>query len=142
MFIKTLPVIVFITSFVLTASTARAGDLNIEVSVLGDRPGNVMAALFDKAEGFPRGTPLRTAMVKSVQGKANLQFAGLPKGDYAISAFLEENSNNKLDTNLFGIPTELYGFSRNARRRSGPPPFVEAAFRVEGSTVLMAFELK
>ena len=69
-------------------------------------------------------------------------FADLPKGDYAVTAFLDENSNNKLDSNLFGIPTELYGFSRNARGLAGPPSFADAAFRVEGSAQLQAFELK
>ena len=126
----------------LFTGAVSAGDLKIEVSVPADRQGAVLAAVFDKADGFPRGTPLRTATAQVVQGKAMLQFTGLPPGDYAVTAFLDENGNTKLDTNLFGLPTELYGFSRNARKPAGPPPFADAAFPVEGSAQQHSFELK
>lgn len=134
--------LVSILCAVLTATAAHAGDLTIEVNLPSDRQGAVMAAVFDKVEGFPRGTALRTAIAQSVKGKATFQFADLPKGDYAVTAFLDENSNTKLDTNLFGIPTELYGFSRNARGLAGPPAFAEAAFRVEDSAQQQVFDLK
>ena len=67
---------------------------------------------------------------------------GLPAGDYAVSAFLDENNNMKLDSNLFGLPTELYGFSRNARNPVGPPPFEAAAFRLGDDTPPQTMELK
>ena len=140
--IRTLATTALMTSCVLTANAALAGDLTIEVSVPSDRQGTVMAAIFDKADGFPRGTAWRTAKAQSINGKTTLLFADLPEGDYAVTAFLDENSNNKLDSNLFGIPTELYGFSRNARGLAGPPSFADAAFRVKGSAQLQAFELK
>jgi uncharacterized protein (DUF2141 family) len=127
---------------ILSVGAAQAGDLKIEVNVPTGRQGAVLAAVFDKAEGFPRGTPMRTATAQPVQGKATLQFTDLPKGDYAITAYLDENNNTKLDTNLFGLPTELYGFSRNARNLAGPPSFADAAFRMEDSAQQQAFELK
>lgn len=126
----------------LAAAAVHAGDLTVEVKLPDQRQGAVRAALFDKAEGFPRGTPLRTATALSVQGKATLQFADLPPGEYAITAFLDENSNSKLDSNLFGLPTEPYGFSRNARGMAGPPPFADATFRVEDGTQQQTFDLK
>ena len=127
---------------ILCADAVSAGDLKIEVSMPAERHGVVLAAVFDKANGFPRGTPLRTATAQPVQGKAMLQFTDLPPGDYAVTAFLDENSNTKLDTNLFGLPIELYGFSRNARNLAGPPPFADAAFRVEDNAQKQSFELK
>ncbi len=48
-----------------------------------------------------------------------------------MSVFLDENANMKLDANVFGVPTELFGFSRDARNPMGPPPFADAAFRLE-----------
>ncbi len=126
----------------LAAAAVHAGDLTVEVKLPDQRQGAVRAALFDKAEGFPRGTPLRTATALSVQGKATLQFADLPPGEYALTAFLDDNSNSKLDSNLFGLPTEPYGFSRNARAMAGPPPFADATFRVEDGAQQQSFELK
>jgi len=129
-------------SILLAAAAVHAGDLTVDVKVPDQRQGAVRAALFDKADGFPRGTPLRTAMASTVQGKATLQFAGLPAGDYALTAYLDENSNSKLDANLFGLPTEPYGFSRNARGMAGPPPFADAAFRVEDGALQQTLDLK
>ncbi len=126
----------------LAACAVHAGDLKVEISLPTARQGAVMVAVFDKADSFPRGTPLRTAMVDPITGKATLQFTDLPKGEYAVTAYLDENSNAKLDTNLFGIPAELYGFSRNARGLAGPPPFAQAAFSVEDGAQQQAFDLK
>lgn len=52
----------------------------------------------------------------------------LPKGRYAISAFHDLNSNNKLDKNMVGLPTEKYGFSNNARGTFGPPSLNDQLF--------------
>ena len=131
-----------ILAALFAAGAAHAGDLNVSVILPGERQGAVLAAVFDKADGFPHGTPLRTGMAQPVQGKATLVFADLPTGDYAITAFLDENSNTKLDANVFGVPTELYGFSRNARNLVGPPTFADAAFRMEDGAQQQAFELK
>ncbi len=129
-------------SALLAAAAVHAGDLTVEVKLPDQRQGAVRAALFDKAEGFPRGIPLRTATAEPVQGKATLQFADLPTGDYALTAYLDENGNDKLDSNLFGLPTEPYGFSRNARGMAGPPPFTAAAFRVDDGAQQHSFDLK
>ena len=125
----------------LTAA-AHAGDLTLEVSASIERQGVVLAAVFNSAEGFPRGKPMYTATAQLAQGKAILLFANLPKGDYAATAFLDENSNTFLDSNFFGIPTEPYGFSRNARGLAGPPPFANAVFRVEDGAQKQTFDLK
>lgn len=126
----------------LSAMAAHAADLSIEVSLPANKQGTVMAALFDKPDGFPRGKPLQVAVAQAVNGKAVVQFVGLPEGDYAATAYLDENSNQKLDSNLFGLPTELYGFSRNARGTMGPPSFADAAFRVSAQAMQHTFELK
>lgn len=128
--------------YLMFAGAAQAGDLQVEVSVPAGRSGVVMAAVFDQAQGFPRGTALRTGVAQPIQGNAVLQFPDLPTGDYAVTAFLDENGNSKLDANIFNVPTELYGFSRNARGFAGPPEFAEAAFRLEEGSQQQTFELK
>ena len=140
--IRHLPIFAASLAVIFAAGAACAADLHVEVNFPADRQGPVLIAVFDKAEGFPRGTALRTGIAQPGQGKATLVFADLPKGDYAVTAFLDENSNNKLDSNLFGLPTELYGFSRNARNLAGPPAFAEAAFRLEDGVQKQIFDLK
>lgn len=128
MHIRSIPLL---AALLAAAASAQAADLRVEITVPPERQGTVLAALFDQADGFPRGKPLRTATAQPAQGKALLEFAELPPGDYAVSVFLDENANFKLDANLFGMPTELYGFSRNARNLAGPPAFADAALRLE-----------
>ncbi|MGI9474961.1 MAG: DUF2141 domain-containing protein [Rubripirellula sp.] len=41
----------------------------------------------------------------------------------AVAAFHDENGDEALNRNRFGIPAERYGFSRNARGLTGPPSF-------------------
>lgn len=52
----------------------------------------------------------------------------IPHGEYAIKIFHDENGNDELDTRMFGIPKERYGFSNDARGSFGPPEYAAAAF--------------
>ena len=53
-------------------------------------------------------------------------FEGIPRGTYAVSVLHDENGNGRLDSNVFRIPTEGYGASRDARGTLGPPSFDDA----------------
>jgi uncharacterized protein (DUF2141 family) len=57
----------------------------------------------------------------------------LPPGRYAVSVYLDENGNRKLDTNWLGMPKEAVGVSNNPRGRMGPPRFEDSVF-VHGSS--------
>ena len=47
--------------------------------------------------------------------QAYCEFSGIAPGTYAASAFHDENSNGKLDTNFMGIPREGVAASNDAR---------------------------
>ena len=57
-----------------------------------------------------------------------LKIDSLQHGNYAIKVFHDENSNQELDTNFIGIPTEEYGFSNNVSAWFGPPSWKRAKF--------------
>jgi uncharacterized protein (DUF2141 family) len=61
-----------------------------------------------------------------------IQIDSLSSGKYMISYFHDENSNDKLDTNWMGIPTEGFGFSNNARSNFGSPSIEERKFEIKG----------
>jgi uncharacterized protein (DUF2141 family) len=56
----------------------------------------------------------------------------LPPGRYALAVFHDVNDNGKLDTNLLSMPTEPWGFSRDAVGNFGPPSFDQAAVELAG----------
>lgn len=66
----------------------------------------------------------------------------LPAGRYAVQAFLDENSNGKVDRALLGIPTEGVGFSNDARIHLGPPKWADAVFDFDGTAQEIHFDLR
>ncbi len=59
---------------------------------------------------------------------AQVVFARLPQGVYAVSLFHDENLNGKLDSGFMRIPKEGYGFSNNPSKRFGLPKYEETTF--------------
>ncbi|TXD84877.1 DUF2141 domain-containing protein [Subsaximicrobium wynnwilliamsii] len=52
----------------------------------------------------------------------------LPKGEYAISMYHDENSDGVLNRNFFGIPKEPYGFSNNVKPKLSAPDYKDCKF--------------
>jgi uncharacterized protein (DUF2141 family) len=60
-------------------------------------------------------------------------FEPIPAGTYAVACFHDENKNGRLDTGLFGIPTEGTVVSNHAKGFMGPPSFGNARFWFSGT---------
>lgn len=115
----------------LAVGTAQAADLELTVAEARSPDGRVMVAVFDDAEGFGKMLEARrvAAAILPIEGSiARVTIGGLAPGRYAVSVIHDQNGNGKLDSNLLGLPTEGYGFSRDARGAMGPPHFEAAAF--------------
>lgn len=52
----------------------------------------------------------------------------LPQGKYAIAVFHDVNDNGDIDLNWLGAPTEIYGFSNNARGVFSEPELADQLF--------------
>jgi uncharacterized protein (DUF2141 family) len=57
-------------------------------------------------------------------------------------AYHDMNSNNRMDTGLFGIPSEGWGVSNNARGRFGAPSFQDAAFTMALDDIELSIHLR
>jgi uncharacterized protein (DUF2141 family) len=104
--------------------------------------GVVRVALFTEANEFPSTEPQFAGEALVQQGRAIVEFAAIPFGTYAAAAFHDEQSLGALERNFFGIPTNPYGFSNNARQLFGPPSFDEAAFPVNEALCVQLIHLK
>lgn len=115
------------------AATSHAADLTVEVSGAKSTQGTVSAALYASADTWLKEPQkLQGARAPAAQPVTVLVFRNIPPGRYALSAFHDENGNEKVDTNVVGVPTERTGFSRDARGRMGPAAFDDAAIDVQG----------
>jgi uncharacterized protein (DUF2141 family) len=117
-----------IVSSLFCSVAACAGDLKVTISGLSSSEGKLMVAVFNVAANFPQGKPLQGQMVAATKGDMSVVFKDLAPGRYAVSAFHDVNGNGRLDANMMGMPTEPYGFSRDAKGSFGPPKFDDAAF--------------
>lgn len=119
--------------FALLAGASQAADLTVEVSGARSTQGTVSAALYGSADSWLKEPQkLQGARAPAAQPVTVLVFKDVPPGRYALSAFHDENGNEKVDTNVVGVPTERTGFSRDARGRMGPAAFDDAAIDVQG----------
>jgi len=136
---KNLLIITFICFGILTtkAQEEETFDLTVEITGITTDAGKVFIAVYDKQENFLKDTEksLKTNVVVENK-KAIAKFKELKKGEYAISIFHDENDNNKMDTKIFGIPKEPYGFSNNATGFMGPPKFEDAKFLIDSNKTI------
>lgn len=110
---------------------AKAHTLTIELDEFEVQQGTVMLALFKGEQSYDQGSaPYAQAKKKVSAARHTLAFSDLTDGEYAVKVMHDENDNGSLDTNLFGVPTEGYGFSNNGGS-FGPASFEEAKVIVQ-----------
>jgi uncharacterized protein (DUF2141 family) len=114
-----------------TLNAAGAADITVTLNGVKDGGGYVIATIFDSERSFlKRPEALATFRIKASQPGVGFALKNLPPGKYAVGAFHDKNDNGKLDADPSGSPTEVYGFSNDARGAGGPPAFADAAFDV------------
>ena len=122
--------LLFLT-FILLFSGVKTHKLSIHISGISKIKGSLFIAIFRPTDDFPVFGKQFKGIVKEVEGKSqNYNFDDLPEGEYAVAIYQDANRNKILDKNLLGIPTEIYGFSNNARRNFSAPSFQEAKFKL------------
>lgn len=134
---------------IAAATIAAAAVLGLTTPALAEQPasasvrfdfetgaatGKIMVALYDTAEAYDGGAPVRAAQVDVAAGARDAVFADLPAGDYAMEAFHDVNGDGRMNTNPFGMPTEPFAFSNNARGNMGPASWDRARFSVSGES--------
>ena len=127
----------------LAPAAYASGVLIVEFIGLESDEGRIATRLVDSPEQFlsREYKPRRSTLVYISDGKATWTIDSLEFGNYVVSAFHDVNTNGDIDTGLFGIPTEDYGFSNNARGTFGPPDFEDALFEFSRSGQKLTIEI-
>ena len=107
----------------------EAPTMQVEIAGVKNAKGHVLIAVYRAGDRFSEGgqTAFRKERVVASAGTLMVEVKDLPVGTYALALVHDENDNLKIDTGLFGIPTEGFCFSKNAMGMFGPPTFKEAA---------------
>ncbi len=107
------------------AQTAKTGKLIVKIAGIHSADGNIRVAVRTD-ENTIAAAQIATIDPNTLTAEA--VFENLPEGDYGIAVIHDENKNEKLDFNEFGMPLEGYGHSNNPAKRQGPPDFNETKF--------------
>ena len=133
---KTITTILIAMGLVLGMVPAKKEEVTITVTIDGFRneKGYVMVALHNGETEFPGEDAFKTQSVEVEEGAIEVVFEKVPAGEYAIAVMHDENGNEELDFNSYGMPLEGYGFSNEAKGEMGPPDFDDAAFDASEDT--------
>jgi uncharacterized protein (DUF2141 family) len=121
----------------LEAQTTGTANLTVRVTGARNAKGKIRVALFRDGKGFPndasQAVHTQAADIDPQTLSAQVVFADVRAGVYAVSVFHDENMNERLDKNFMGVPKEGYGASNNPKKKMGPPSFDETKFQLGGT---------
>ena len=117
---------------IISIALAQGGTIHVRVSGIQPPKGEIMIGLFRSQNGFPNIAKRFKGVHLGIHGKSiSYVFRHIPKGTYAVAVVHDQNRNGKLDSNLFGIPKEGYGFSNNVHHALRAATFKEAHFTLQ-----------
>ena len=95
-----------------------SGALQIEFSDVRTCDGSLYLFVYNYENQYPDNPYRHYRFDKATitDGKGRFEIEDLDYGHYAIAVFDDENDNQDMDK-FIGLPTEGYGFSRNAKPR-------------------------
>jgi len=128
-----------ITALLLLASPAIADEttqLTVTIDGIKDVQGTINLGVFDQSGYDGESGAVNGARITVDADTVTATIEGLAPGTYGIKLYQDVNDNGAMDTNPFGMPTEPYAFSNNAKGRFGPAKWDQAAFEVtaDGTT--------
>lgn len=128
-------------SLISAAPRADRGTLTVDVGNIRVAKGKVHVDVCPEDKFLKDDCPW-SGDAKTRRDTTRVTVTDLPPGRYAVRAFLDENSNGKVDRALLGIPKEGIGFSNDARIHLGPPKWADAVFDFDGDEQEIHFDLR
>lgn len=120
------------------AQAQKTGKLIVKITGIRNAEGNIRVAVRTDE------STIAAAQIATIEAKtltAEAVFENLPEGDYGVAVIHDENKDEKLDFNDYGMPTEGYGHSNNPSKRQGPPDFNETKFVFSGPSTTITINL-
>jgi uncharacterized protein (DUF2141 family) len=119
-----------------TAPFAFAEDLHVTVTPVSSVDGRMFYALYDSEESFKNSDQQYQAGKAPVQvGQTEIDLTDVTPGFYAFTVFQDLNNDGKLDTDIFGRPTEPFGISNITKTLYSFPKWNDVKFEVVAGQV-------
>lgn len=108
---------------------AQNATLTVTITGIKNNTGKLTAELYN-AKGKFLKSAFKTTSSNIKANTATVVFSDLPKSDYTVMVYHDENNNGKLDKNFVGMPKEPVACSNNAKGFMGPPKYEDAKFNL------------
>ena len=108
----------------------ETSQLTLTLTGLDPQTGSVMVGVYAGEDDYENGGGIAGASVEVTGAEAIVTIEGLVPGAYGLKMYHDVNGNGEMDTNPFGMPTEPYAFSNNAKGRFGPAKWDKAQFEL------------
>ena len=115
--------------FLSCGTTAWSANLTITIAGLPNAKGHVRIGVCTRAQFLTERCSYH-AIVSAKVGTITTTIQDVAPGAYAIAAYQDETDLGRMRRNLFGIPQNAAGFSRDPKIGYGPPSFSECALKV------------
>lgn len=122
--------IIFFTGLFVQAQN----NLEITITNFGSNEGTALVALYNSEATF-LSKRYKGTLSKISDEKITVLISDIPDGTYAVSAFHDENDNQKFDMLLGMFPKEDYATSNDAKGNFGPPKWEDAKFEIKGGVI-------
>lgn len=125
----------------LSMPSAEAATLKVIVEGVENTDGKMRLSLFATEDTWLK-EGVRMEILPLVMPEMVWDVMDLKPGVYAVSAVHDCDANGELNTGTFGMPTEPYGFSNNARNPFGPAKWKDACFEVVEGENTIRFQVR
>ena len=129
-----------IAASMIAPPIALASDLTVNVESIARTQGTIVLGLFDEATYNGDGA-VDGANLKVEGNDVTVTFEGLEPGEYAVKLYHDVNDDGEMNTNPFGMPTEPFAFSNDAKGRFGPAKWKAAKFTVDADGTVHTIKL-
>ena len=123
----------------------KKGKCSIKVIIEGitEDKGQMIISLYNNKDGFPAQPQKAFKQFKSPirKKKSELLIEDLQPGEYALSAFQDEEMTGKISLGFFGIPKEKVGVSNNPKS-TFIPSYADARFNLSENLKMITIIIK
>lgn len=126
-------------AMLLITPLVSAKTLEFTIEGIKSNKGKIYIQLFKGEENYQNNNAYLSSIAIAKQGQVTITFNGLVvddlgNDDYGIRYYHDENDNASMETNLFGMPLEGYGYSNNAKANYGPVGYSHIKFHMTNET--------
>lgn len=116
----------------ITATAQHTSNLTVDISDIKIFDHKLYVGIYNNDKDFIKHTnAVDSIIITPKKSTVTIMFKDLKSGVYAIAFFQDLNNNGKLDTGIFGIPTEPIGISNYDHKATTPPTYRKAEFEIK-----------